>query len=136
TNEDGLLKPGMNGEGSVLVDRRDNVVAVPNDAVRTAREAPVLAGSLGLNSDSVAAKVQAQMAAAGGGMGARGATETTMPNVAGPPRRMRRASQGEVDLVALQGAPAQRDAATAYTAPRGGQARPQAQGGGVTPQPR
>ncbi len=106
-NQEGLLKPGMNGEASVLVDRRENVIAVPNDAVRTAREAPILANSLGLNPDSVAAKVQAQMASSGMGMGmgARGGNETTMPNIASPPRGMRRAMQGDVDLAALQGAP-------------------------------
>ena len=37
SNEEGLLKPGMNGEVSVVVDRRENVVAVPNDAIRTMR---------------------------------------------------------------------------------------------------
>ena len=36
-NREGLLKPGMNGEVSVLVDQRTNVLAVPNDAVRNAR---------------------------------------------------------------------------------------------------
>ncbi len=38
-NREGLLKPGMNGEVSVLVDQRTNVIAVPNDAVRSVREA-------------------------------------------------------------------------------------------------
>jgi len=33
-NREGLLKPGMNGEVSVLIDERVNVLAVPNDAVR------------------------------------------------------------------------------------------------------
>lgn len=33
-NVEGLLKPGMNGEVSILIDRRENVLAVPNDAVR------------------------------------------------------------------------------------------------------
>jgi multidrug resistance efflux pump len=28
SNVEGLLKPGMNGEVSILIDRRDNVVAV------------------------------------------------------------------------------------------------------------
>ena len=84
SNDDGLLKPGMNGEASVLVDSRENVVAVPNDAVRTAREAPILAASLGLDPDSVSASVQAQMASSIGTADAR------------------RTARGDVDLVALQ----------------------------------
>ena len=42
-NIEGLLKPGMNGETSVLVDQRNNVLAVPNDAVRNTREAAATA---------------------------------------------------------------------------------------------
>lgn len=97
-NLDGLLKPGMNGEASVLVDRRENVVAVTNDAVRTTREAPMLANSLGLNADSVSAQIQVQLASSGG---ARGAGGPPM-NIGGPPREMRRAMQGEVDLAPQQ----------------------------------
>jgi HlyD family secretion protein len=63
-NREGLLKPGMNGEVSVLIEERENVVAVPNDAVRNVREAMVTAPLLGLNPDSVQAQLAAQM---GGG---------------------------------------------------------------------
>ena len=69
-NNEGLLKPGMNGEVSMLIDRRDNVVAVSNDAVRTVREAAVAATFVGLNPDSVAAQVremQAQQRSGGAG---------------------------------------------------------------------
>ena len=48
-NLEGLLKPGMNGETSVLVDQRDDVLAVPNDAVRNPREAAATAPMLGLD---------------------------------------------------------------------------------------
>jgi HlyD family secretion protein len=72
-NKDGFLKPGMNGEVSLLVDRRENVLAVANDAVRTLREAAIAAGILKLNPDSVTAQVQAQQAALrGNGGGAPG----------------------------------------------------------------
>jgi HlyD family secretion protein len=67
SNEDGLLLPGMNGEISMTVDRRDNVLAVPLDAVRTARELPTVAASLGLIADSVQAQIARQV-------GKRGAT--------------------------------------------------------------
>jgi HlyD family secretion protein len=66
SNRDGLLMPGMNGEVSVLVERRENVVSVPNDAVRPPRDITAAAAALGLNPDSVRRQVQAQ---SGGGMG-------------------------------------------------------------------
>lgn len=73
-NNEGFLKPGMNGEVSMIIDRRENVLAVSNDAVRTVREAALAATFVGLNPDSVTAQVremQAQMngGAAGGGSG-------------------------------------------------------------------
>jgi len=101
-NNEGLLKPGMNGEASVLVDRRENVVAVPNDAVRTVREAPMLANQLGLNTDSVSAQIQAQMAQLGG-MGAGGRGDGGQGGRMQVPREMRRMMPGEVDLAAVQG---------------------------------
>jgi HlyD family secretion protein len=61
-NNEGFLKPGMNGEVSMLIDRRENVVAVANDAVRTPREAATAAALVGLNPDSVTAAVQAMQA--------------------------------------------------------------------------
>jgi HlyD family secretion protein len=69
SNVEGLLKPGMNGEVSILIDRRDNVLAVPNDAIRNLRESATAATALGLNPDSVQAQIRAQMASMGGGMG-------------------------------------------------------------------
>jgi HlyD family secretion protein len=74
-NREGLLKPGMNGEVSVLIDERVNVLAVPNDAIRNTREAVATAPFLGLDPDSVQAQLSAQFGGrrrgAGGG-GARG----------------------------------------------------------------
>ncbi len=99
SNREGLLKPGMNGEASVLVERRENVLAVSNDAVRTTREAPMLAGALGLDPDSVGAQISAQMADMGGRPGA--GNEAGL-NIAGPPREMRRMMRGEVALPAPQ----------------------------------
>jgi HlyD family secretion protein len=72
SNVEGLLKPGMNGEVSILIDRRDDVLAVPNDAIRNVREAATAATALGLNPDSVQAQIRAQMASMGGGMGGFG----------------------------------------------------------------
>jgi HlyD family secretion protein len=68
-NREGLLKPGMNGEVSVLIDERVNVLAVPNDAVRNMREAVATAPLLGLDPETVQAQLQAQF---GGRRGNRG----------------------------------------------------------------
>jgi HlyD family secretion protein len=64
-NREGLLLPGMNGEVSIISDRRENVIAVPNEAIRSMREAAQAAALLGIDPDSV----QAQLRAAMGGMG-------------------------------------------------------------------
>lgn len=71
-NREGLLRPGMNGETSVLIDEHDNVLAIPNDAIKTTREAGAIAAMLGMNSDSVNADVRAQMGTRGGGFGGGG----------------------------------------------------------------
>jgi HlyD family secretion protein len=63
SNDERLLLPGMNGEVSMMVDQRQNALAVPVDALRSAREAPAVASALGMNPDSVKAQVQRQLAA-------------------------------------------------------------------------
>ena len=63
SNENGVLLPGMNGEVSMLVEERDNVPTIPIDAVRGARELPVVAAALGLDPDKVKAQVDEQMKA-------------------------------------------------------------------------
>jgi HlyD family secretion protein len=80
-NNEGLLKPGMNGEVSMLIDRRDNVLAVSNDAVRTVREAAVAATFVGLDPDSVTAQVREMQAQLrnGSGVGA-GQPAADMPS--------------------------------------------------------
>jgi len=96
-NLEGLLKPGMNGETSVLVDQRSNVVAIPNDAVRNPREAAATAPMLGLNPDTVRAVLAQQMAARqGGGDGPRQSGEPTA--AAGT-----QTARGDVALAAQQG---------------------------------
>ena len=55
-----LLKPGMNTEVEIHVGRRDNVIAVPNAALRTQRDVASAAQVLGLDP----AQVQQQLAAA------------------------------------------------------------------------
>ena len=50
---EGLLKPGHERRGDGAGRRRDDVLAVPNDAVRNTREAAATAPMLGLDADSV-----------------------------------------------------------------------------------
>lgn len=89
-NVEGLLKPGMNGEVSVLIDRRDQVLAVPNDAVRSVREAATAAAALGLDPEVV----MAQMRTAFNGGGAAPAGSSSTP---GSTPVVRAESRGEVE---------------------------------------
>jgi len=91
-NEEGLLMPGMNGEVSIVSERREEVIAVSNDAVRSVREAAQAASALGLNPDSVQAQLRGGMGGgfgggAGGGRGANGGS-------AGAPAATGNAPQG------------------------------------------
>jgi HlyD family secretion protein len=76
-NEDQRLLPGMNGEVSLVVDHRNNVIAVPVDAVRSLKEAMVIAPSLGLNPDSLRAQVM-RLVAGGAGGRSRAAGDSSM----------------------------------------------------------
>ncbi len=96
SNEEGLLKPGMNGEASVLVDRRTGVLSIPNDAVRSMREVQSVAPLLNLNPDSVAAQLRASMGAMRGG--ANGRPGSAAGGTRGPGGRSQ-TSNGEVDLL-------------------------------------
>jgi HlyD family secretion protein len=68
-NRDGLLMPGMNGEVAIVAERRENVLAIPNESIRSVREAAQAATILGLNADSVQAQIRAAMGGGAGGFG-------------------------------------------------------------------
>ena len=111
-NREGFLKPGMNGEVAVLVERRDNVLAVANDAVRSPREAAQAAQALGLNPDSVRAQLDAQRGA-GPAPGGRGPSPTgALPSGAAGPAGATAArtavASGDVERAAAQPVSAQR----------------------------
>ncbi len=59
-NSEGLLRPGMNGQVAVLIDERDGVLAIPNDAIKNPREAVATGAMLGLAADSVNKELAAQ----------------------------------------------------------------------------
>lgn len=58
-NPDRLLKPGMNAEVSIDIASRQGVVAVPNGAVVSIREAPTAGAVLGLKDADVRSKLAA-----------------------------------------------------------------------------
>jgi len=103
-NSEGLLRPGMNGEVAVLTDERLGVIAVPNDAIRSPREAAVAAGLLGLNPDSVRAKLRGPGGGNGGGRGGSGGGRGgSGGGMGGGGRGDAQVSKGELDLLAIQG---------------------------------
>jgi HlyD family secretion protein len=50
-NQRGLLKPGMNADVEIHIGRRDNVLAVPNMALRTTRDVASAAQVLGISDE-------------------------------------------------------------------------------------
>jgi HlyD family secretion protein len=95
-NPNHLLKPGMNTEVEIHVGRRDNVIAVPNAALRTQRDVASAAQVLGLDPNDVqqqlAARQQQQTpttrdsASLGGGTARRDSTakrDSTAPAAGG-----------------------------------------------------
>ena len=104
TNQDGALKPGMNGEVQVQIDQRSAVLSVPNDAVKNTREAIAMAPLLGLDPDSVQAQVRSQFGGRGGGFGGgqRGTSQRT-GNAGNTSGGRVTTSPGEVSLIPQQG---------------------------------
>lgn len=97
-NREQLLMPGMNGEVSIVSERREDVPAVPNEAIRGVREAGVAAEILGIDPDTVAAQVRAAMGAMGGFGGGMGGQR---PGGNGQRPVQVRTSPGSVDLEAI-----------------------------------
>ena len=76
-NQEGLLKPGMNAEVQVVMASRENVMSVPNAALRTPQDIHIAGSVLGLDR----AAVDEMLAAA--------------PNLEGEGPRPTRATEGE-----------------------------------------
>jgi len=77
-NSDLSLLPGMNGEVTIVTEDRRNVLTVPNDAVRSMKDAPDIGAELGVSVDTMnALSPRRGFGGAGGGStsvagGARG----------------------------------------------------------------
>ena len=82
-NTSGLLMPGMNGEVSIETERRDNVLAISNDAVRSPNEIASVATLLGLDADSVRAQLASQRGQFGGQGGRGGQNQATGADAGG-----------------------------------------------------
>jgi HlyD family secretion protein len=78
-NSDGALKPGMNGQVVMDIARKDNVLAVPSDAIRNARDAATVSTVLGLTPDSL----RSMMAAGRRGGGVGGTASSTASSAGG-----------------------------------------------------
>src|SRR3954470_6130469 len=68
-NKEGLLRPGMNAEVEIHVGRRDDVLAVPNAALRTQRDVGSAAQVLGLSPEAVQKQLAAAMPQSTGASG-------------------------------------------------------------------
>jgi HlyD family secretion protein len=80
-NEEGLLKPGMNADVEIHIARKNNVLSVPVEAVRSVREMAILAPLVNLTSEDVTS-LGGSMAGAGGRPGG-GGTAGLGPNSPG-----------------------------------------------------
>jgi HlyD family secretion protein len=79
-NREGLLRPGMNSEVEVHVGQREQVLAVPNSALRTLRDVGSAAQVLGLSPEAVQKELAASRPAGtrpggAGGQAALGGTD-------------------------------------------------------------
>jgi HlyD family secretion protein len=83
-NEEGLLRPGMNSEVEIHVGRRDSVLAVPNAALRTARDVGSAAQVLGLDPAAVQRQLADAQPTDSSGRASMGAATPPGP---GTPRR-------------------------------------------------
>jgi HlyD family secretion protein len=101
-NKEGLLRPGMNAEVEVHVGRRDDVLTVPNAALRTQRDVGSAAQVLGLSPE----QVQQEIAAGQRGSGAAGQDSSRPAGQRGGP------------AVTAQGASNNRASRTAAPLPR------------------
>jgi HlyD family secretion protein len=103
SNLEGALRPGMNGEVQVEIDRRMNVLSVPNEAIRNMREAMATAPMLGLDPDSVAAQLRSSRGGFGGRSGASPGAVSGQPSDARQQGGRVSTAPGEVALPPQQG---------------------------------
>jgi len=111
-NPEGLLKPGMNCEVEIYVDRRDAVLTIPNAALRTPSDVDSAAELLGLSPDEVR-----EALAAGRGSPVRGGSAEVGTAPIAPPQPAGNSPPGAEYIVftVTDGAPAARWIRTGLT---------------------
>jgi HlyD family secretion protein len=57
-NEQEILRPGMNSEVDIFISRYPEVLSIPNEAIKTPRDAVTSAASVGLTAEQVTAALQ------------------------------------------------------------------------------
>jgi HlyD family secretion protein len=82
-NSDGALMPGMNGQVVMDILRKDNVLAVPSDAIRNAKDAATVAPVLGVNPDSLKTATAAARQARGFGTGGTASSTASSADTTG-----------------------------------------------------
>ncbi len=95
SNEEGLLKPGMNADVEIHIDQKLDVVTVPVDAVRSPREMAILAPLVGLTSADVTSKVESMGGGPAGGRpgGRAGGRPEGAPDAEGAPAAKKAADE-------------------------------------------
>jgi HlyD family secretion protein len=83
-NRAGLLRPGMNAEVEIHVGQREDVLAVPNAALRTQRDVGSAAQVLGLSPEEVQRELAAAQGSPGGGAATGAGGQAAMGGSAGP----------------------------------------------------
>jgi len=96
-NSAGLLKPGMNADVEILIDRARNVMTVPNVALFGEADVRTVATGLGLDPETVEVTSGPQAAASEGGEGRRPGAGSGAAAGEGPP-----AGAGPPDIAALR----------------------------------
>lgn len=84
-NPSHLLKPGMNTEVEIHVGRRENVIAIPNAALRTQRDVASAAQVLGLDPQQVQQQLAAPQQPASRDSASLGGTQVRSDSGAAPP---------------------------------------------------
>ena len=93
-NSDNALKPGMNGQVVMDIVRKDNVLAVPSDAIRNSRDAATVAPVLGVSQDSLRSMMAAMRQNRGGRARGGGAASSTASSTPGDTTGRRRFGAG------------------------------------------
>ena len=95
-NEEGLLRPGMNASVDVVIMRKEGVLALPNDAVRTPQSAPTIAMYLGVDPDTLASLIASHRSRRASSDALAGPEPRTPPDLAAGPQRPNRSPERQL----------------------------------------